>query len=124
MVTKDSDEDDRPIAQTLETTKKTHVHRKDNSEWGKRMEKKLGEMDRRREETDQTNPTVEIATGFDKGQTPLLGKRRSVFRRLNTVLDNTEGSDGRLKHSSQIGKTVARDFGDAGRRVRRRDSSS
>ncbi len=114
MVTKDSDEDDRPIAQTLETTQKTHVHRKDNSEWGKRMEKQLSEMDRRREETDQTNPTVEIATAFDKGQTPLLGKRRSVFRRLNTVLDNTEGSDGRLKQSSQIGKTVARDFGDAG----------
>jgi hypothetical protein len=39
VVTKDSDEDDRPIAQTLETTQKTHVHRKDNSEWGKRMEK-------------------------------------------------------------------------------------
>ena len=51
--TKDSDEDDRPIAQTLETTKQTHVHRKDNSEWGKRMEKKLGEMDTRKEDAEK-----------------------------------------------------------------------
>ncbi len=97
VVTKDSDEDDTPIAQTLATTQKTHVHRKDNSKWGERMEKQLGDMDRRREETDQTNPTVEIATILETEQTPLLGKRRSVFRRLNTVVDNTEDSDGRLK---------------------------
>jgi hypothetical protein len=32
--TQDNDEDDRPIAQTLEPTKQSHVHRKDNSEWG------------------------------------------------------------------------------------------
>jgi hypothetical protein len=78
------------------------------------MEKQLGEMDRRREETDQTNTIVEIATVLETEQTPLLGKRRSVFRRLNTVVDNTKDSDGRLKQSSHIGKTIARDFGDAG----------
>ncbi len=37
-----------------------------------------------------------------------------MFRRLNTALDNTVLSDGRSKHSSEIGKTVAKDFGDAG----------
>jgi hypothetical protein len=55
---KDSDEDDRPIAQTLETTKQTHVHRKDNSEWGKRMEKKLGEMDTRKEDAEKSRTTA------------------------------------------------------------------
>ena len=51
--TKDSDKDDRPIAQTLEPPKQSHVHRKDNSEWGKRMEKKLGEIDKRKEDADR-----------------------------------------------------------------------
>ncbi len=113
-VTKDSDEDGRRIAQTLETTKQSHVHRKDNSEWGKRMEKQLGEMDKRREEADKSKTTADIVTQIEKGQTPLLNKRKSVFRRLNTALDNTVVSEDRSKHSSEIGKTVARDFGDAG----------
>jgi hypothetical protein len=87
-VTKDSDEDETPIAQTLQTIKQSHVHRKDNSEWGKRMEKKLGEMDKRREEADKPKMTVEVNTEIEKGQTPLQNKRKSVFRRLNTALDN------------------------------------
>ncbi len=94
-VTKDSDEDETPIAQTLEMTKQSYVHRKDNSEWGKRMENKLGEMDKRREEADKSKTTAEIETEIEKGQTPLQNKRESVFCRLNTALDNTVVTDDR-----------------------------
>jgi hypothetical protein len=92
-VSKDSDEDETPIAQTLETTKQSYVHRKDNSEWGKRMEKKLGEMDKRREEADNSKMTAEIDTEIEKGETPLQNKRKSAFRRMNTALDNKQSSD-------------------------------
>ena len=98
----------------LETTKQSYVHRKDNSEWGKRMEKRLGEMDKRREVADKSQTTAEIVTEMENGQTPLQSKRQSVFRRRTTALNKTAVTDDRSKYSREIGKTVARDFGDAG----------
>ncbi len=35
------------VGKTVEKTKPSFVHRKDNSEWGKSMERKLGEMEKR-----------------------------------------------------------------------------
>jgi hypothetical protein len=51
---------------------------------------------------------------MENSQTPLLSKRQSVFRRRNTTQPITAENDDRSKHSREIGKTVARDFGEAG----------
>jgi hypothetical protein len=69
-VTKDSGEGDIPIAQTLETTKQSHVHRKDNSEWGKRLEKELGKMNKRKEAADQSQTTADNVTDMETRLSP------------------------------------------------------
>ncbi len=118
--TKDSDEDDRPIAQTLETTKTSVVHRKDHSELVKAPRLAKPKDDTKGSDGDdrpiaQTlEITKESGTDIKTGQTPLLDKRKSVFRRLNTALDKTEGSEDGAKQKREIGKTAARDFGEAG----------
>ncbi len=58
-----SDEEDSvPISQLLVADKeKVRGHRKDNSEWGKRMEKELGRIEKR-----QQVPAETIVTGIDE----------------------------------------------------------
>ncbi len=123
-VTKDSDKVDRPISQTLEKTNQSFVHRNDNSEWVKRMEKTLGEMDKRKEAAAKLQITAKILIEMENSQTPLQSKRQSVLRRRNTAQGKTSEDDERSKHSREIGKTVARDFGDARRCVHRKDCTS
>ena len=46
----DDEQDNVPITQLLRADKpETRVHRKDNSEWGKRMERQLGQIERRQQ---------------------------------------------------------------------------
>ena len=56
----DDEEDSVPISQLLGANKeKVRGHRKDNSEWGKRMEKELGQIERRQQAKEGgSNPTV------------------------------------------------------------------
>jgi hypothetical protein len=111
--TKDSDEDDRPIAQTLETTKKIHVHRKDHSELVKAPRLAKPKEDTKDSDDDdrpiaQTlETTKKIETEIKTVKTPLLNKRKSVFRRLNTALDKTVvvSEDG-SNHKREIGKQL------------------
>jgi hypothetical protein len=49
-----------------------------------------------------------------KCQAPVLSNRQSVFRRQNTRQVDKEEADNTQKHSREIGKVVARDFGEAG----------
>ena len=49
------------------------------------MEKKLGEIDKRKEDADKSQTTAATLTEMDKSETPLLTKRQSVFRRQNTT---------------------------------------
>jgi hypothetical protein len=55
----DDEEDSVPISQLLGANKeKVRGHRKDNSEWGKRMEKELGQIERRQQAKEVgKNPT-------------------------------------------------------------------
>ena len=58
----DDEEDSVPISQLLVADKeKVRGHRKDNSEWGKRMEKELGRIEKR-----QQAPAKTIGTGIDE----------------------------------------------------------
>ena len=43
------------VGETVDKTKQSFVHRKDNSEWGKSMEKKLGDMEKRNAFGSQAN---------------------------------------------------------------------
>jgi hypothetical protein len=63
VVTKDSDEDDIPIAQTLETTTQSHVHRKD-----------LGEIEKRKEAADQSQTTADNVMDMEIRLSPQLDK--------------------------------------------------
>jgi hypothetical protein len=102
------------FSKTLEMTNQSFVHRKDNSEWGKRMEKTLGEMDTRNKAATTLQTTEASLIQMEKSKTPLLTKRQSVFRRQNITQPIIADKDDRSKHSREIGKTVARDFGNAG----------
>jgi hypothetical protein len=78
------------------------------------MEKELGEMDKRKEAADHSQTTGDNVTDMETRLSPQLGKRTSVFHRQNTTLDETVVTKEISKHSGEIGKTVARDFGHAG----------
>jgi hypothetical protein len=78
------------------------------------MEKKLGEIDKRKDDADKLKRTAASLTEMDKSETLLLPKRQSVFRRQNTTQPVIAEKDNRSKHFGEIGKKVARDFGKAG----------
>ena len=71
-------------------------------------------MDKRKESADHSQTTGEKVTDMETSLTPPLGKRKSAFRRQNTTLDQTLVTTEISKHSGEIDKTVARDFGHAG----------
>jgi hypothetical protein len=74
----DSEEEDSvPISQLLGADKeKVRGHRKDNSEWGKRMEKELGRVEKRQQNTAETSsPNVingKVMTRSDEERIPIL----------------------------------------------------
>ena len=73
----DDEEDSVPISQLLGANKeKVRGHRKDNSEWGKRMEKELGRIEKRQQNTAETSsPNVingEVMTRSDEERIPTL----------------------------------------------------
>jgi hypothetical protein len=73
----DDEEDSVPISQLLGADKdKVRGHRKDNSEWGKRMEKELGRIEKRQQNTAKTSsPNVingEVMTRSDEERIPIL----------------------------------------------------
>ncbi len=63
---------------------------------------------------DKSKRTAATLTEMNKSETPLLPKRQSVFRRQNKTQPIIADKDDRSKHSQEIGKKVARDFGKAG----------
>jgi hypothetical protein len=81
------------------------------------MEKKLGEIEKRSQASvievslqSAAASVIEVETS----DTPLLTKRHSVFRRQNIPQPIIADKDERSNHSREIGKKVARDFGNAG----------
>ncbi len=69
------------VGETLDNTKPSFVHRKDNSEWGKTIEKKLEDMEKRK------------AFG-SHGNVPLCQSPPS----LKSVSDSSDGEDNRPVH--------------------------
>jgi hypothetical protein len=71
------------VGETVDKTKPSFVHRKDNSEWGKSMEKKLGDMEKRNAFGSQAN-------------VPLCQSPPS----LKSVSDSSEDEDNRPIHET------------------------
>ena len=107
VVTKDSDDGDIPISQTIAKTNQTFVHRKDNSKWGKEMEKKLGEIEKRSEASVKEVETsvIPLLTAMQSdGFMTKSTKRQSVFRRDTIPRPIIADIDETSKHSQEVGK--------------------
>ncbi len=68
----------------MTTTNQTFVHRKDNSKWGKEMEKMLGEIEKRSEASVievETSAIPLLTARQSDGFMTKSTKRQSIFRR-------------------------------------------
>ncbi len=74
----------------------------------------MEQMDKRRDEEAKLQTTAEVMIEIKKSQTSVLNMRQKVFRRQNIVQGKTAETDDKSDHSQEIGKQVARDFGEAG----------
>jgi hypothetical protein len=72
------------------------------------------EIDKGKDEESKQETTVETMIEKEQCEAPVLGKRQSVFRRQNTRQVDKDEADNTQKHNREIGKVVARDFGEAG----------
>ena len=100
------------VGETLDNTKLTFVHRKDNSEWGKTMEKKLEDMEKRKAFGSHGNvplcqsppslKSVSDSSDSEGDDVPISATIRAVKDKVETVMPEGEGA---------VGAGIARDFG-------------
>jgi hypothetical protein len=125
----DSEEEDSvPISQLLGADKeKVRGHRKDNSEWGKRMEKELGRIEKRQQKTAETSsPNVingEVMTRSDEERIPIMEDSLPISQTLTKTTEILTNED-EVKENNEtvaapvgdkaIGEKIARDFGELG----------
>jgi hypothetical protein len=109
----DDEEDSVPISQLLGANKeKVRGHRKDNSAWGKRMEKELGQIERRQQAKDGgSNPTV---IPYIRGIKVMSAREADECAEFGEVLRWSEDEEGIpnlfQKGHSNLGKECAKYF--------------
>jgi hypothetical protein len=91
-------------------------HRKDNSEWGKRMEKELAQIEKRTEAAvKKTASTKDCEREADVGvqkaiELPII----ETIEKENLGASSSTEPKASNKHTSALGKRVAKDFGKLG----------
>jgi hypothetical protein len=110
----DDEEDLVPITQLLATDKQqVAVHRKDNSEWGKRMEKQLAQIERRQQAKERgSKPTIIPIIPCESEATD-MSKNGEVLTLSEFLLseDKSEVENIFVKGHVNFGKKVAKFFG-------------
>ena len=109
----DDEEDLVPITQLLATDKQqVAVHRKDNSEWGKRMEKQLSQIERRQQAKERgSKPTIIPIIPCESEATD-MSKNGEVLTLSEFLLseDKSEVENIFVKGHVNLGKKVAKFF--------------
>jgi hypothetical protein len=106
-------------------------HRKDNAEWGKRMERELGQIEKRRE-LEQNKVTTQkvprhVKTTSDKqademsrqeelerGGSDSEGDELPIAKTLQTEPDSLISTNNSVQHLEAVGTKVAKEFGSLG----------
>ena len=106
-------------------------HRKDNAEWGKRMERELGQIEKR-QELEQNNVTTQkgprhVTTKIhkqadelarqgevEKGGSDSEGDELPISKTLQTEADSLNSTNNSVQHVEAVGIKVAKDFGSLG----------
>jgi hypothetical protein len=95
------------VGETLHNTKPSFVHRKDNSEWGKTMEKKLEDMEKRKAFGSHGNvplcqspPSLKSVSDSEGYDVPISATIKAVKDKVETVMPEGEGA---------VGAGIARD---------------
>ena len=111
----DDEEDLLPIAKVIVADKhKVIGHRKDNSEWGKRMERQLGEIEKR--QATQAEAMMENVTAVFPGLKTMSAREADEVAQHGEVLrwsdeDSQTSRDLFVKGHGNLRKTVGKFFG-------------
>jgi hypothetical protein len=88
----DDEQDNVPITQLLRADKlETRGHRKDNSEWGKRMERQLGQIERRQQANEGAN--IPHVIPFIPGIKPMSDREATECAQFGEVLRWSEDEE-------------------------------